>query len=821
MLLLMRYLFLVLFFQTLLHGQEKQTITGKVTDAETGLPIPYCVVMLSDYRGGATTDESGNFAIELRTADGRSKLVARCVGYRPDTLSVDFSRRSYTFALHADIKPMSEVVVTGLILSDEANEDPLAHATVPSKLIEQTNTNNIIDVLVRNVPGLEAVKTGPNISKPFIRGLGYNRVLTLYDGVRQEGQQWGDEHGLEVDSYHIERADVIKGPASLMAGSDALAGVVSLQSPVPNELDGIVRGKFLSEYQGNNGLVGDGLEIDYSDHLWQLSARGSFRLARSYQNSIDGRVYNTGFQEANGSGLVGVISDRGYSRMIFSVYDDLQEIPDGSRDSVTRRFTGQVAEIPFDDIKNRPIVPDNVLNSYQINALHQHIQHLRAISENRYQLRFGEIEALVGYQENVRREFDHPTDPGQAGLYVQLQTVNYGLRCSVSNTWNLQTTVGVNGMYQMNTNKDATDFPIPDYHLFDIGSYAFMEWKSDGWVVSGGLRYDIRTLQTDALYLQPNRTNGFYYRAAPSDTAGATLQFASMERAFNGISLSVGATYAFGNDLSVRANIARGYRAPNMTELASNGLDPGAHIVYLGNSSFAPEFNLQEDVGLAADEQDLSASVSGFNNSIENYIYLAQALDAAGNPVVVVSGNRTFRYQQSSAQLFGMEATLGLHPAAWGGLTVDNAFEMVFGYNRNARYAGKGVEGEYLPFIPPMKLRSGVQQEVSTGSGVMPTVTARGELELAARQDRYLGLDNTETPTSGYALVNLLFSADLRNTFTSVTELQLGVNNLFDAAYQSNLDRLKYEEYYTSSPNGHLGIYEMGRNAFVKVILHL
>lgn len=83
---------------------------------------------------------------------------------------------------------------------------------------------------MKNVPGLNAVKTGSNISKPFIRGLGYNRVLTLYDGIRQEGQQWGDEHGIEVDAYNMDHAEVIKGPASLMYGSDALAGVVSFFS---------------------------------------------------------------------------------------------------------------------------------------------------------------------------------------------------------------------------------------------------------------------------------------------------------------------------------------------------------------------------------------------------------------------------------------------------------------------------------------------------------------------------------------------------------------------------------------------------------------
>jgi len=94
--------------------------------------------------------------------------------------------------------------------------------------IDQNLSTNIIDAIAKTLPGISAVTTGPNISKPFIRGLGFNRVLTLYDGVRQEGQQWGDEHGIEVDGYGVAKIEVVKGPASLSYGSDALAGVVNL-----------------------------------------------------------------------------------------------------------------------------------------------------------------------------------------------------------------------------------------------------------------------------------------------------------------------------------------------------------------------------------------------------------------------------------------------------------------------------------------------------------------------------------------------------------------------------------------------------------------
>ena len=145
-------------------------------------------------------------------------------------------------------------MVTGLSKATQIKRSPVPIVAVSHDYIATNLSTNIIDAIAK-VPGVSALTTGPNVSKPFIRGLGYNRILTLYDGVRQEGQQWGDEHGIEVDQYGVERIEVIKGPASLTYGSDALAGVVNLipYQPAP---EGKMIGDILAEYQTNNGLFG-------------------------------------------------------------------------------------------------------------------------------------------------------------------------------------------------------------------------------------------------------------------------------------------------------------------------------------------------------------------------------------------------------------------------------------------------------------------------------------------------------------------------------------------------------------------------------------
>lgn len=797
---------------------QELKITGVVLEKNDHSPIPGCNIQFLNSSLHTVADKNGKFSITISGQEATGKLICSYLGYQSATLSMDKTKSFYTVLMSADDGLLNEVIVTGVSRATLAKENPVPIISVSTKKIEHSSETNIIDVLVRNVPGLNAVKTGPNISKPLIRGLGYNRVLTLYDGIRQEGQQWGDEHGIEVDAYSIERAEVIKGPASLMYGSDALAGVVSLMPSMPSVTDSQLHGKFLSEYQTNNNLIGNGLQLFYANTHWAFALRGSYRIAKNYSNAIDGRVYNTGFRETNASGSIRYTDgNNGFSTFNLTAYDNLQGIPDGSRDSLSRKFTMQVFEGNKDDIKNRPIVSDAMLNSYQLSPLHQHIQHYRIYNNNHYQIGDGDIDFMLAFQQNIRREYDHPTQPDQAGMFVRLNTLNYGVKYNAPKLLNAELTFGLNGMYQNNLNKDATDFPIPDYNLFDAGAYFFAKWKYDNWTIGGGLRYDIRYLKGSDFYTGTDPATGFGQQVM-GNQAGAYLQFPSFNKTFNGTSLSIGTTYQVNDQISLKANVARGYRAPSITEFASNGLDPGAHIVYLGNRDFKPEFSLQEDIGAELATRDVSATFSIFNNNIQNYIYLAQLVDANGVPAINAQGDKTYEYQQSTAQLYGIESTFSLHPAAWKGFSFDNSFSIIYGYNKKQQYHGQKTEGEYLPLIPPMRLLSSVNQDISLNSKLFTNLNLKAETELNAAQNRYLGLSNTETATPSYLLVNFAAGATIRYTKTYNLQLQLQVNNVFDKAYQSNLSRLKYFEYYADSPNGRSGIYSIGRNVGLKVI---
>jgi iron complex outermembrane receptor protein len=328
------------------------SLTGTVTDKADGKPIIGATVSFPDLRMGSITDVNGKFNL-TGLPRGIYLLQVSYLGYATFNQRVDLSK---TTVLDVQLKSSSietgEVVITGVSKATEIKRDPVPMVAVSKSFIDQrSGAGNVIDEIA-NLPGVSAVTTGPNVSKPFIHGLGYNRVVTLEDGIRQEGQQWGDEHGVEVDQNSIDRIEVIKGPASLSYGSDAIGGVVNLLTPPP-----IAEGKILGSVQGiygtNEGLMNGSFRLYGNQNGFVWGTILSAKQAKDYQNQHDGRVYATNFKEKDARVMIGLNKTWGTSYLNASLYDDQQAIPDGSRDSVTRQFTKQVTEADL----SRPIVP--------------------------------------------------------------------------------------------------------------------------------------------------------------------------------------------------------------------------------------------------------------------------------------------------------------------------------------------------------------------------------------------------------------------------------------------------------------------------------
>ena len=820
------FLFLLLIQFSFADANElpgKLTLTGIVADAKTNTPLAGASVYIPDSKLGVVTDSLGKFTIK-NLPTGTFLIEIKYEGYKTITQIIILKETDskQNFLLQESVTEVTEVVVTGSSKATQIKRNPVPIIAISHDYLVTNISTNAIDAIAK-VPGVRAVTTGPNVSKPFIRGLGYNRILTLYDGIRQEGQQWGDEHGIEVDQYNINRVEVIKGPASLSYGSDALAGVVNL---IPTQFapEGKTLGDIVADYQTNNKMFGGSAMLSQTKNGIEWLARISHKQATSYQNKIDGRVFGTAFNETDATVSIGIHRKWGYSHIDFVMYDDLQEIPDGSRDSATWKFTRQITEA--DTL--RQIVSDADLNSYKIETLHQHIQHYRIFSANNFIFNDGSrLLANIGLQRSIRQEFNHPQMPYQnvAGLFLQLNSFNYDIKYSLKDIDRWSVTLGVNGMYQQNTVTNGTEFIIPSYHQFDIGPFATAKKTFNKLDIAGGLRFDLRSFNNDALYTKANAISGFDMPVYGADTVGADKPFSKYSQTFSGLSGSIGATYNFSDQVSVKSNISRGFRAPNISEISANGVHPGTNIYQIGNDNFKPEFSLQEDIGIVYSTKYALIELNIFNNFINNYIYNQKLIGVNGKDSVIVPGNATFKFQASRANLYGGELSIDLHP--FKNIHFENSLSAVYAENKGI--VGKVIADseKYLPFIPPLHGVSELRFDFDAKSLNIKHGFVKMQMEYYANQNRIYSAYGTETRTPGYTLFNAGVGGSFVNktgkTFCSV---YLMANNIFDITYWDHLSRLKYfyGNYQNPSATDNVrehGIYGMGRNISLKIDLPL
>ena len=810
---------LVFFFSTQIAAAsplpDEGNLSGKVTDQETGQPISGATVSIPDLRIGVITDGSGSFFL-THIPNGTYLLQVQLVGYASYTAKVNFLLvKSLNIKLRISTIESGEVVVTGVSHATEVRRSPVPIVAVGKIYLDQrAASGNIIDEIA-NLPGINAVTTGPNVSKPFIHGLGYNRVVTLQDGIRQEGQQWGDEHGIEIDQNSIDRIEVIKGPASLTYGSDAIGGVVNLISPTPVAA-GKIEGSVLGAYGTNQGLLNGSFRLYGNQNGFVWGTIVSAKEAKDYQNLHDGRVYNTGYKEKDARIMIGLNKGWGNTYLNASVFDDLQEIPNGSRDSITRKFTKQITEADT----YRPIVSPVELNSYRISPLHQHVQLYRIYDNSNIILGNGNLLVNLGYQFSHRQEFTHPTQPSVAGLNLNLQTYTYDVKYNFDLGNDIETSAGINGMYQTNTLGQSTAFPIPAYHQFDIGPFFVLKKSFNKLDVSLGARYDSRSFNSQSAFIDTtNAAIGFptlYTGSDPAGTPHVIPQFTGIHKNFSGLSGSFGATYNFNSSFLVKANIARGFRAPSIAEISANGPDPGSQIYHIGNANFKPEFGLQEDLGAFLALPSVSASVELFNNDISNYIFQEELLNKDGSPVIT-QGYTTFTYVQSKARISGGEISLDIHPRPW--LHFENSISLTYGRNLGN---GQAVPDslKYLPFIPPLHTHSELRASLVKRLDNFTNLYVFLGLNHYNAQNRYFAAYGTETATGGYNLLSAGFGGNIVNKKgKTIVKVFVEGTNLTNVNYQSNMSRLKYFDNARIPAGVHPGIFNMGRNIDFKVAM--
>ena len=667
---------------------------------------------------------------------------------------------------------LNEAVVTGVTGQTRLKESPVPVLLVPESTLRHTPSTNILGAIARQ-PGFSQLTTGNGIAKPVIRGLGYNRIVCLADGVRQEGQQWGDEHGLELDGSDVQSVEIIKGPASLMYGSDAMAGVVIFH-PQPSRPSGSIGGSASGEYQTNSGLWAYSLNFGGNQHGLTWDARWSQRAAHAYKTPVDGYVPGSQFAEQALRTRLGLERQWGHSRLTLSYYHQRPGIIEGERDEQTGELDAP------DSWRGR---------SYGKTLPFQHIHHYKAVSDNSWRIGTGQLKAIVGYQHNRRQEYEE--SPSECGLDFLLHTLTYDTRYHMAeyNGWKL--TGGLGGMYQGSMNK-GDEYLIPAYHLWDLGIFLTGSKRLGDVMLSGGVRYDNRHLRSESL-----------------DEDGVQ-RFQDFRRTFRGLTGSVGAVWNAARGLDVRFNLARGFRAPNLAELASNGIHEGTARYETGDAMLRPEYSWQADLGLTYQNHLLSLQAAMFANRIDNYIYIARGNgDVDGTPI--------YHYTAGDARLWGFEVGLDLHPIH--ALHLENTFSYVNAVQLHQPHAAR-----HLPLTPAPHWTSEIKWELThkprkMGRSSMAWQNAFLALTVDTywKQNRYDGVEETETATSGYALLALGVGGELLWRGRKVMDVYLCADNLLNKAYQSHLSRLKYMD--ANALTGRRGVWNPGRNVTLRMTI--
>ena len=775
----------------LIGAKSQQTkgysLSGIITDAQTASPLSGANVSIADARTGVVSNAQGQYSIGNLSA-GHHVVEVSYSGFTTAVLHVDITgNTAKDFALVAAIREQQGIIITGVAQATNVRNSPVPVSIMRKADMLQIPSTNVVDMLSRQ-PGVSQISTGPAVSKPVIRGLSFNRVVVVNDGVRQEGQQWGEEHGIEIDELSVARAEVLKGPASLIYGSDALGGVVNFitNTPVPESK---VRGSILTNLQSNNNLTAVNANIAGNNHGFNWNAYGTLRSAKDYRNRFDGRVFNSRFNEANFGGYVGLNKSWGYSHLVFSRFYQTLGLVEGLRDSATGRFL-IYGESPLEriakgsDYESRtPVTP------------YQNIQHYKVVSDNNFNIGRSRLKVNLAYQNNLRKEFADAQAPDEPDLFFDLKTASYNVQYALPEKSEWQTTLGIGGMEQSNRNR-ATEKLIPEYNLFDIGSFVFTQKYFEKATVSGGLRYDYRLIDSKR------------------GLEGTDVKFEPFQRKFYNVSASAGVSYRPASYLTLKANVARGFRAPTLTELASNGAHEGTVRYEYGSRNLSSEQSVQLDGGVEVDYTHFSFTLSAFYNRIRDFIFYRRLQTTSGADSLILNGSETFeafQYGQSDATLSGLELQFDFHPHPLDWLHFENTLSYVRG-----RF-DKPLDGSYnVPQIPHNRLISELRGDFLKRGKTLRNLYLMVETNTAFAQDKPFFGYNTETATPGYVLLNSGIGTDFVNKKgTTWASLHFAVNNVTDKAYQDHLNRLKYADVNNST--GREGVFNTGRNFSVKL----
>ncbi len=726
------FIFFLLFLFIKVNAQNQ--IKGKVTDINNE-PLIGASVSLLELNKGTITNQAGEYLIS-NIPNGKIKIQFSFVGYNTEIKTIDISQieNEVDALLTIAIIQSQEVVITGGYVSSQ-HENAVKIDVLKSKDIAFSGTSNFMESLTK-VPGVDMIAKGQGVSKPVIRGLSMNDVLVMNNGVRIENYQFSENHPLGIDDNDIERVEIIKGPASLLYGSDAIGGVINFIKEKPAPV-----GKILGNYRMQLHSNTFGMNNSFGLKGASKNLFGGFRFGnKTHADYLQGGgdyVPNSRFNEMTFNANTGYTGKIGTFKLFYDYFkQDLGMTVPAVKPLITEQ--GRKNGIWFQDLEHQLLSSQNSLYlgkfKWDINAAYQN--------------------ALRKLQTTLDVPF----------VEMNLNTITYESKLYLPSNDKSEYIIGLQGMSQNNRNLNnrASQF-LPDANINNIGflglaQYTFLKKLK----LQGGLRFDMYKTETFALGIEG--TSGYH---------------APVNKEFSNLNGSIGATYSVNKKIMFRANFAKGYRVPNLSELTSNGMHGNRYEI--GNENLSPENSFETDLSMHYHGEFLSFDLVGFYNQINDYIFISPTTDTTSTGVGI------YRFSQTNATLYGGEVGIHFHPKSIPWLHIEGTYSSVIGEQEN---------GNYLPFIPAQKFRYEIRAErEKIGFLKKPSIKLSALTALKqANPSPY------ETATNGYTLVNFSINTDFYVS-RQILNLGISVNNIFDTQYFDHLSTLQPLNYFNQGRN--------------------
>ena len=712
-----------------------QTYSGYVYNAEKeGEGIPRAKVYFVDLGKTIITDENGRWEIQ-DVPSGVNHVEVSYIGFETIHKDIELVEGvEVVIKLEVAHRNLDKVIVSNDgYLHRESITNIESHSISSLTRIPGTTVGQALT----NIPGVYNTSIGVGVSKPVIRGLSGSSVVTYVNGLRIQNQQWGSDHGMPITSVGIGNVEVIKGPASLLFGADALGGVLYfVDEPYveKNTISGFVSSRFESNSLGSVNRAG----IKYSKGNLRFNAYGGFDSFADYQIPNGMKVLNSRFYEASGKFSLGYSKKNWVFDLRYNFYKGRTGLPGHTHDSIP----------DFDSF-----LTTNQNRRENVPAI---VTHNNFVSiENKFFFNNHELFVTLGNTNNNLKEHEEKYFFPDYNMNLNNTLYNVKFRSRWGRRW--ESTIGAQGMYQMNRNGDAPFTLIPDANYMDNGVFGLIRYRTDLWSVLGGVRFDQRVIDAGD-FIENAKYNGFNY----------SLGFARVS-----------------DKTSIRVNASSGFRAPNTSELLSDGVHHGSQRYEIGDVNIGTESAVQIDASFGLHFDDLEIILNPFYNRISDYIYIERT-DS------IIEGYQVFEYTQTDlAQLYGVDFGFHYHPHFAHWIHIESSLSNVFAEDGNKNP---------LPLIPQTRINSNISFNFEPATK-FKTIEFVLQYKYFFEQNR-LGVFEEETGDFHLLDMGINTELDLKNPIM----LSLGVRNFMNVEYADHLSALRY-----------LDILNPGRNFYFSI----